>query len=103
MAIIDACPYTACAASYAQHFGGLRVAYAAVGYEERWPSRKRRREYSDDELLEGIRRLHAAYGYVTISLIYADPALPMCRVFVKRFGSISAAYTLAGFPLPNRS
>lgn len=97
-AIIDACPYTACAASYAQHFGSLKAAYAAVGYEERWPPRKRRRDYSTQELLDGIRRLHSAFGYVTISMINADYTLPMCRVFTKRFGSMSVAYALAGFP-----
>ncbi|TIP74839.1 MAG: recombinase family protein [Mesorhizobium sp.] len=95
--IINACPYTACGAFYGDHFGGMKAAYAAVGYEEQWPPRRRYRNYSDEKLLEGIRRLHGAFGYVTSAMINADPALPMCRAFTARFGSMTAAYALAGF------
>ncbi|RWD97792.1 recombinase family protein [Mesorhizobium sp.] len=95
--IIDNCPYTPCSSSYGVHFGGLHAAYEIIGFKCRAIA-KRGREYSDEELLDGIRRLHAKFGYVSIALINADPELPMCRVFVERFGSIIRAYGLAGFP-----
>ncbi|MDX8542005.1 recombinase family protein [Mesorhizobium abyssinicae] len=95
--IIDACPYTPCARSYGDRFGGLQVAYAMVGYESRYRPGPRRR-FSDEELLDGIRRLHAAFGHVTIALINADPDLPRAFVFMRRFGKMTTAYGLAGFP-----
>ncbi|RUU82752.1 recombinase family protein [Mesorhizobium sp. M7A.F.Ca.MR.362.00.0.0] len=95
--IIDDCPHTPSAASYYEHFGSLRAAYAVIGYKCRAVA-KRSRYYSDDELLDGIRRLHATFGYVAIALINADRELPACRVFTDRFGSMVTAYGLAGFP-----
>ncbi|TGT37102.1 recombinase family protein [Mesorhizobium sp. M4B.F.Ca.ET.169.01.1.1] len=101
-AIIDCCRYTPSSRTYAEHFGGLRTAYATVGYECRWRVPKRRDNYSDDQLLDGIRRLHATFGYVTIRLIEADPDLPKHQMFTDRFGSIMRAYGLAGFPTTKR-
>ncbi|MGX9143490.1 recombinase family protein [Mesorhizobium sp. 128a] len=101
-AIIDRCQYTPCCRTYAEHFGGLRGAYATVGYQCRWRVPRRGRKYSDDELLDGIRRLHAAIGHVTIALIEADPELPPHQVFAERFGSMVKAYGLAGFPTTKR-
>ncbi|WP_181183070.1 recombinase family protein [Mesorhizobium sp. B3-2-1] len=95
--IIDVCTYTPCARSYGERFGGLRAAYAIVGYECRWRPGPRRR-FSDEELLDGIRRLHTAFGHVTIALINADPDLPRAFVFMRRFGTMTRAYGLAGFP-----
>ncbi|WP_168991717.1 MULTISPECIES: recombinase family protein [Mesorhizobium] len=93
--IIDACPYTASASSYVNHFGSLVAAYARVGYDCPWPPGLR---YTDEYLLDGIRRLHATFGHVTSKLINADPDLPVSRVFSLRFGSVIRAYALAGFP-----
>lgn len=101
-ATIDYCQYTPCCRTYAEHFGGLRAAYATVGYECRWRVPRRGRKYSDDQLLDGIRRLHAAFGYVTIALIEADPDLPAHQMFTERFGSMIRAYELAGFPTTKR-
>ncbi|TIM45050.1 MAG: hypothetical protein E5Y55_14455 [Mesorhizobium sp.] len=94
LAIINGCPYTACSGCYARHFGGLRGAYAAAGYEV--PRERKQRRCSDAELLDGLRRLRAAHGYFATTLIDADSALPMHRVFINRFGSMKAAYLLAG-------
>jgi DNA invertase Pin-like site-specific DNA recombinase len=95
--IIDDCLYTPCARSYDKHFGSRRAAYAIVGYKCRAVAR-RGRWYSNDELLDGIRRLHNKFGYVTLALIDADSQLPTYRVFAERFGSMFKAYELAGFP-----
>nr|WP_250888927.1 recombinase family protein [Mesorhizobium sp. dw_380] len=96
--IIDACPYTPCAKSYHQHFGDLRAAYAIVGFTCRW-KRPRRPGFSDLELLDGIRRIQTSFGHVTAALINADPDLPLWGVFIRRFGSMTNAYGLAGFPI----
>ncbi|RUW31007.1 recombinase family protein [Mesorhizobium sp. M1E.F.Ca.ET.041.01.1.1] len=101
-AIIDLCPYTPCSRTYAEHFGGLRPAYATVGYECRWRVPRSGLKYTDDQLLDGIRRLHTRFGHVTIALIEADPDLPTHQVFAERFGSIIRAYGLAGFPTTKR-
>lgn len=96
-AIIDECPYTPSSHAYWTHFGSLPALYKTVGFICS-PRGLRGRYYSDDELLDGIRRLHATFGYVTTALINNDSDLPECKVFRKRFGSIVRAYGLAGFP-----
>jgi len=97
-AIIDECSYTPSSNAYWRHFGSLLSAYRAVGFSCP-PSGQRGRHYSDDELLDGIRRLHAKFGYVTSALINSDRHLPQYKVFTKRFGSMVKAYGLAGFPM----
>ncbi|TIP29538.1 MAG: recombinase family protein [Mesorhizobium sp.] len=97
-AIINACPYTPCIRSYYAHFGSLRAVYAEVGYESPWPFPRRDRKFSDEDLLNGIRRLRATFGFVSVGLINRDPDLPSCELFRRRFGSIIEAYGLAGFP-----
>lgn len=98
LAIINACSYTPCSGTYVHHFGSLQAAYAAVGYKQSWADRKPYSHYTDEELIDGICRLHNEFGYVTSSHINADPELPKYHLFVQRFGSMAAAYTLAGFP-----
>lgn len=96
-AMINKCPYTPSSHAYWAHFGSLLAAYKTVGFT--CPSSGQRgRYYSDEELLDGIRRLHAQFGYVTTALINGDRKLPECKIFKKRFGSIVKAYGLAGFP-----
>lgn len=96
-AIIDECPYTPSSHAYWVHFGSLPALYRTVGFM--CPSTGQRgKYYSDEELLDGIRRVHATHGYVTTALLNSDRELPECKVFVKRFGSIVKAYGLAGFP-----
>jgi len=98
VAVIDACPYTPCAASYAAHFGSLHHAYELVGYEGNRTPRNKRPYFSDEALLAGIRQIHEKHGYVTIALVNSDRSLPAAKIFTDRFGSMSAAYTAAGFP-----
>lgn len=96
-AIINECPYTPHSHAYWVHFGSLSAVYKRVGFA--CPTTGQRgRYFSDDELLEGIRRLHAKFGYITIALIDRDGDLPTYKVYTKRFGSMLNAYGLAGFP-----
>ncbi|TPN57463.1 recombinase family protein [Mesorhizobium sp. B1-1-7] len=95
--IINECAYTPSAHAYWIHFGSLVAAYKAVGFICP-PTGERHRYFSDEALLDGIRRVHATFGYVTIALLNKDPDLPDGKAFKKRFGSIVKAYGLAGFP-----
>ncbi|MBZ9763309.1 recombinase family protein [Mesorhizobium sp. CA8] len=99
--IINECPYTPSSHAYWVHFGSLLKAYEAVGFRCP-PTGQPAKYYSNDELLRGVRRLHATFGYVTTALINNDPNLPGDKVFKRRFGSIVEAYGLAGFPTTMR-
>ncbi|MNR97662.1 hypothetical protein D3C72_288480 [compost metagenome] len=57
----------------------------------------RRRSYSNDELLEGLRRLSIEKETLSAALIEACPYLPTFNVFRNRFGSIHEAYRLIGY------
>ncbi|WP_181181210.1 recombinase family protein [Mesorhizobium sp. B1-1-5] len=96
-AVIDECPYTPSSHAYWVHFGSLPALYRSVGFTCP-PRGLRGRYFSDDELLNGIRRLHAKFGYITIALIDSDGDLPTYKVYTKRFGTMLHAYGLAGFP-----
>lgn len=54
--------------------------------------------WTDDELIEGLRRLYRAHGRVCTRLINEDPGLPSVGSFAKQFGSLRRAYELAGLP-----
>ncbi|WP_281405824.1 recombinase family protein [Mesorhizobium sp. B2-6-2] len=95
--IINSCPYTPSVGAYRARFGSLTTAYAALGYKGR-PTPNRWRQYTDEELLAGVRKVHAKFGYITIALIKADRELPGPGVFVERFGSFIETYRLAGLP-----
>jgi len=52
---------------------------------------------SDDELLEGTRRLYARKGRLTGPLIDAEPGLLASQNMARRFGGLTALYRLVGF------
>jgi DNA invertase Pin-like site-specific DNA recombinase len=64
----------------------------------RWPALLSR--FSDDDLIECLRRLHRKHGYVTARIIRADELSPTPLLFAERFGSLLNAYARAG--LDNR-
>jgi DNA invertase Pin-like site-specific DNA recombinase len=66
----------------------------------RWPALPTK--FSDDELIECLRRIHAAFGYVSADLIRLDEASPTPMLFVRRFGSLLLAYERAGLPCTRR-
>ncbi len=88
--------------TYVNHFGSLGEAYALIGYAA--PVYRDisplGRPWNDEELLDGLRRLHAKHGYVTGDLIDADRDLPSFYMFARRFGSGRRAYALAGLGFP---
>ncbi|WP_137751602.1 recombinase family protein [Sphingopyxis sp. L1A2A] len=64
----------------------------------RWPELASR--FSDDDLLECLRRLQKEHGYVTAQIIRDDELSPTPQLFTTRFGSLLNAYASAG--LENR-
>lgn len=107
---------------YRYHFGKLTNAYRLAGIPYEYIDFKRRGvelgkarraggpprkmtvpkwtsldgQYSDDQLLDCLRRLHDGHGYVTERLIRADDHTPPPALFIHRFGSLTGAYRQAG-------
>ncbi|QTC92861.1 recombinase family protein [Brevundimonas goettingensis] len=54
---------------------------------------------TEEEMVEGLRRIARREGKVTCSLIDAEPGLHGSRAYISRFGSVGRAYRLAGLPL----
>ncbi len=52
--------------------------------------------FSDDDLIECLRRLHKQHGYVTAQIIREDALSPTPQLFTTRFGSLLNAYARAG-------
>jgi DNA invertase Pin-like site-specific DNA recombinase len=92
--LIDATPEAPSYQSYANYFGSLKRAYDAIGYQPRRPEPK----HSSDELLEALRAAHKRHGYISTSVLAADPATCLAATYRKRFGLLSRAYELAGLP-----
>jgi DNA invertase Pin-like site-specific DNA recombinase len=54
------------------------------------------------ELIESLKRLLAQHGYLSAALINSDQQTASVSLFVRRFGSLSAAYKLARWSLSRR-
>lgn len=64
--------------------------------EARAERARRHRRYTIDELLDLLRTCHRTYGKVNAKIIAADPLMPDPQLFVRRLGSLVAAYDAAG-------
>lgn len=64
---------------------------------------RRTRRYAPAELLNLLRDCCERHGKVTAPIIAADALLPDPQLFVRTFGSLVAAYSLAGLPTDNRT
>lgn len=58
---------------------------------------RRCRQYTDDELLDGLRAVLAEKGKLSFSLIKADPRTASPDAYKRRFGGLPATYRLVGF------
>lgn len=91
--------------TYSRRFGSFARALELAGLEAA-PKRFNARDdhgggrTSTAYLIQGLRRLLAEHGYLSIPLIAADPDLPSSSVFHERFGSILDAYRAAGWDKP---
>lgn len=87
-----------------QRLGHERLKAARIGQPPRkistprWPELASR--FSDEDLVECLRRLHRQHGFVTAQIIRDDDYSPTPMLFAARFGSLLKAYAAAG--LENR-
>lgn len=83
------------------NFGSVRAAFRLVGYEI--PSREAKnadgKVFSDEDLLDELRRIHRERGYLNGHAIATDAHTPGKSTYVRRFGSLCGAFALAGFPM----
>ena len=62
----------------------------------------RSRAPTDEDLLEELRRLLSARGKLSSSLIEASEITRAPNTYIRRFGSLVAAYELIGYDLSER-
>lgn len=53
--------------------------------------------FTDDEMLEKLRRLRAKHGYLSRRLIDSDPDVQWSGSYLRRFGSMTRVYDLVGW------
>jgi DNA invertase Pin-like site-specific DNA recombinase len=99
--LVDRCSYLPNRMALRNNFGSVRAAFRIVGYEI--PSREAKdaegHVYSDEDMLEELRRIHRERGYLNGHAIVTDARTPGKSTFVRRFGSLGNAFALAGFPM----
>jgi DNA invertase Pin-like site-specific DNA recombinase len=57
----------------------------------------RNRRYSDQDLLDSLKRLLHRVGALSVTLIDRDPQMPRSRLYHQRFGSMYEAYRRIGY------
>ena len=58
---------------------------------------ERSRRFTEDELLDHLKRLYADCGTLTGFIIDQAPDMPGASAYIQRFGSLTRAYELVGF------
>lgn len=81
-------------ATFRRYFGKLSNAYKEIGYSP--PLHEC--YWSEEAMIESLKRAYAKRGYITSRLIDSDPELPSVTHLKLKFGSLMSAYALAGFP-----
>lgn len=71
-------------------------------FDARMSDRPRSRTPSDEDLLDELRRLLAARGKLTSSLIEASQITRPPQAYIRRFGSLMAAYGRIGYEVSER-
>jgi DNA invertase Pin-like site-specific DNA recombinase len=90
-------PLTASDNTYCKRFGSIRAAYEKIGYDRQpaWRVGDGVR-FTDEQVLEGVQSLHRRHGYVSASMIAAEPTMPGIHSIYQHFGSLKRLYWLAG-------
>lgn len=71
-------------------------------FDGRMSDHQRSRAPTDEDLLEELRRLLAARGKLSSSLIEASEITRAPNTYIRRFGSLVAAYTRIGYQVSER-
>lgn len=95
--LIDQCPYTPSAQTYVKVHGSIENVYKSIGYTQLPPVYTPPLKTTNAEIIEGLKRLHDTFGYISTARINADKDLPSAHQIIRRFGSLLAAYQAAGF------
>jgi hypothetical protein len=98
-ALIDQAERAPSVTAIVKHFGSLRAAYAAIGYNPLPRPSGDGKYWSNEDIQEGLRRLYKARGAVLARLIDDFPNLPSSGYVKRRFGSIREAARQAGLPV----
>ncbi|TAJ70412.1 MAG: recombinase family protein [Phenylobacterium sp.] len=93
---------SACAATtYFKRFGTLTNAYEQIGYSRADRKRGRRPDgtrLSRAEVVDGVKRLAATHGHVSMKLLEADRSLPSLDHLRAQFGTLPMLYLEARVP-----
>ena len=86
-------------ASYRNHFGSLEEAMRLIGYSRRIGtfSKGQQAMPSKAEMIELLKILLGRHGFLSVSLVNGDAAVPSATSYASRFGSMTAAYAAAGY------
>lgn len=97
--LVHDCPYLPLPQAVRKRYGSLYAAYLSVGYEmpTRWKLNADGKPYTDEDLLNVLRRIYAEHGQLTTAIINEDLHSPTARYFIRRFGGLTNACHLAGF------
>ncbi|BAR62422.1 DNA invertase Pin-like site-specific DNA recombinase [Bradyrhizobium diazoefficiens] len=89
------------AETVAAHFGSLYAAYEAVGYRPPpvSPFGNNGKHWSKKDITSGLRKLHAAHGYITNRLVNKCDFLPSDNYIRRHLGSLASALRQAGLPV----
>jgi DNA invertase Pin-like site-specific DNA recombinase len=102
--LIDACPFLPTQSTLSRRFRGLKNACLLINYSKPARATKRfRRHFTDDDLLEELRRIHSANGTLTKRLIDADESTPSSSHFARRLGGLLESCVRAGIEDENLS
>jgi hypothetical protein len=102
-ALIDQAERAPSVTAIVKHFGSLRAAYAAIGYNPLPRPSGDGKYWSNEDIQEGLRKLYKARGVVLGRLIDDFPNLLSSGYVKRRFGSIREAARQAGLPVLSES
>ena len=91
--------------TYRRRFGGLRSAYALIGFvpSTRDGPREVRMRRSNYELLRTLKQLLDENGRLSRAIIKKSPGTAGAQTYVRRFGSLIQAYKIIGYkPTPRQ-
>lgn len=97
--LVDNSSRTHRTAAYAKRFGSISEAYKLIGYAQRGRGGTRLDRFSllPEVIVERLKALLADKGFLNGYEIDQCPRLPTSEFVAKRFGSLEAAYKLAGY------
>jgi hypothetical protein len=94
--------------SYVRRFGSMRRVYELIGYvpadheKPRKPQPRPYRRYSNEDILDGLRRLWRRHGRLSIEIILTSQIGASYTTLRKRFGSLQRAFKLIGYKADRR-